>query len=291
MASRDLEKEYDPTQWTKRFDNPKELLQSHVDFGNQVSDGNRYAINCLLNFSYGDTFRQQLDIYGVNLPSDAPILVYVHGGYWQGMNKHTSAYPIKPFVDQQAKVFVLDHDLCPDVTLEEVIRQFEKAAEGIFNYAVEHKSKSVSFIGHLSGAHLITYLLTGEMIERLGEKFELLKNIYLISGIYDVSELRKTTSVNRDNILSITDENLDFLSPVKHQFGHLQDYSIFFDIYVGSDESPTLQKQSREFAAHLKMAKLHAKYHLIADVDHFSITENLSTKDYEITQTIIKNLK
>lgn len=35
MAPRDLEKEYDPTQWTKRFDDPKELLESHKDFGNQ----------------------------------------------------------------------------------------------------------------------------------------------------------------------------------------------------------------------------------------------------------------
>lgn len=35
MASRDLEKEFDPTQWSSRFDEPKELLQSHVEFGNQ----------------------------------------------------------------------------------------------------------------------------------------------------------------------------------------------------------------------------------------------------------------
>lgn len=225
------------------------------------------------------------------MPADAPIVVYVHGGYWQGMNKHTSAYAVKPLVEHHAKVFVLDHDLCPDVTLEQVIEQFENAAERIFNYAAEHKSKSVSFIGHLSGAHLITYLVSGTMIDRLGEKFELLKNIYMISGIYDVSELRNTTAVNRDNILSITDENVDFLSPMKHQFGHLQDYSIYFDAYVGSDESPTLQKQSRQFIAHLKLAKLHAKYHLVADADHFNITEKLSQKDYEITQTIIKNLE
>lgn len=34
MASRDLEKEYDPTQWSSRIKDPKELLKSHVEFGN-----------------------------------------------------------------------------------------------------------------------------------------------------------------------------------------------------------------------------------------------------------------
>jgi arylformamidase len=255
-----------------------------------VSDGNRYAINCLLNFPYGDSFRQKIDIYGVNLPKDAPIVVYVHGGFWQGMNKFTSAYAVKHFVENHAKVFVIDHDLCPDVPLTEVIKQFQKAAERIFNYAAEHNSKSVSFIGHLSGAHLITYLFQNEMISRLGDKFKLLKKIYLISGVYDVSELRKTKAVNRDNLLSIDDGNVEILSPIKHSFDHVKNYNVSFDAFVGGDESPTLQKQTREFVAHLKQAKVHANFHLMEGLDHFNIVEKLSEINYEITQTIIKDL-
>lgn len=245
----------------------------------------------MLNVPYGDTFRQQLDIYGVNLPADAPIVVYVHGGFWQGMNKHTSSYTIKPFIEHQAKVIVIDFDLCPDITLSEVIRQFQKAASRVFSYAGEHKSKSVSFIGHGSGAHLITYLLTEDMISRLGtDKFNLLKHIYLISGVYDVSELRKTEAVNRENLLSITEDNVSELSPVKKNFTHLQKYNLVFDAYVGGDESPTLQKQTREFVAHLKKEKLHANFHLMEGLDHFNVVEKLSEINYDITQTIINNL-
>jgi len=290
MASRDLEKEYDPTQWSSRITNPKELRESHVEFGNRVSDGNRYAINCLLNFSYGETFRQQLDIYGVSLATDAPIIVYVHGGYWQGMNKYTSSYAVKPFVDSGAKVFVIDHDLCPDVPLTEVINQFQTAAERIFSYAAEHNSKSVSFIGHQSGAHLITYLFTPDMIKRLGDGFNLVKNIYLISGVYDVSELRNTKTVNLDNLLSIDDGNVEALSPVKQSFDHLKTYNVVFDAFVGGDESPTLQRHSREFIAHLKFAKLHANFTLMEGLDHFNIVEKLSEINYDITQKVINNL-
>lgn len=257
-----------------------------------MSDSNRYATNCLLNFSYGDSFRQRFDIYGMNLPKDAPIVVYVHGGYWQGMNKHTSAYAVKPLVDKQAKVFVVDHDLCPDVPLCEVVRQFQQAVKKIFDYASEHNTKSISFIGHLSGAHLITYLLTDEMISRLGsDKFQLIKNIYLISGVYDLSELRSTKCVNRDNLLLINDENVNSLSPIKQKFDQLKKFKhIKIDAFVGGDESASLMRQSREFIALLKQSKIPANFHLLDGYDHFNIAEKLSEANYEITQIILKNL-
>lgn len=34
MASRDFEKEFDPTQWSSRIKDSKELLASHLEFGN-----------------------------------------------------------------------------------------------------------------------------------------------------------------------------------------------------------------------------------------------------------------
>lgn len=288
--SRDLEKEYDPTQWSERIKDPKELLASHVEFGKKVSDSNRYSTNCLLNVPYSDRFRTQLDIYGVNLPSEAPIVVFVHDGYWQGMNKYTSSYAVKPYIEHSAKVIVIDFDLCPDLPLSGVIKQFQKGVERIFSYAGEHRPKSVSFIGHGSGAHLVTYLLSEEMISTLGDRFKLLKHIYLISGVYDVSELRHTECVNRENLLSIANDNVDALSPIKYDFGHLSKYNIIFDAYVGGDESPTFQKQTREFVAHLKKQKLHANYHLMDGFDHFNIVEKLSEINYDITQTIITNL-
>jgi arylformamidase len=290
MSSRDLEKEYDTTQWSQRITDPVELLRAHDDYSNKVSDANRYAVNCLLNTPYGETFRQQLDIYGVNLPFDAPIIVYVHGGFWQRSNKHTASYAVKPFVENYAKVIVIDFDLCPNVTLSEVIKQFEKAVERIFSYAGEHNPKSVSFIGHDSGAHLITYLLSEDMISRLGDKFKLLKHVYLISGVFDVTELRNTQILNRENLLSITDENVEQLSPVKLDFAHLSKYDIEVDAYVGSDESPAILKQSREFVAHLKMQKLHANYNLMEGLDHYNIVEKLSENTYEITEKIVNYL-
>lgn len=51
MASRDLEKEYDPTQWSKRISDPKKLLESHVEFGNRGElHRDRETLPSLMNF-------------------------------------------------------------------------------------------------------------------------------------------------------------------------------------------------------------------------------------------------
>ena len=128
------------------------------------------------------------------------------------------------------------------------------------------------------------------MIKRLADKLKIIKNIYLISGVYDVSELRNTQCANRDNLLSITDQNVEALSPLKQNFDHLKSLNVTFDAFVGGDESPTLQRQTREFVAHLKQTKLHANFHLMDGLDHFNIVEKLSEINYDITQTIIGNL-
>jgi hypothetical protein len=48
MASRDLEKEFDPTQWSSRFSDPKKLLESHVEFGNRGDCARNETIFSLL---------------------------------------------------------------------------------------------------------------------------------------------------------------------------------------------------------------------------------------------------
>jgi len=37
-----------------------------------------------LSVPYGKKETQLLDIYGSDLPLDAPIFIWIHGGYWQG---------------------------------------------------------------------------------------------------------------------------------------------------------------------------------------------------------------
>lgn len=68
---------------------------------------------------------------------DAPLFVYIHGGFWQELDKETSAYCVGPLVKAGIRVIILDYDLCPSVTLEQITKQIERAADVVLNYATE----------------------------------------------------------------------------------------------------------------------------------------------------------
>lgn len=67
--------------------------------------------------------------------SDAPLFIYIHGGYWQAFSKETCAFCVSPLIKAGIRVIVLGYDLCPEVTLEQITKQIESAADFILNYA------------------------------------------------------------------------------------------------------------------------------------------------------------
>lgn len=73
--------------------------------------------------------------------SDAPILVFVHGGYWQELSREVSRYPAEPLHKSRVKTIVVGYDLCPAATLAEIINQVQNAARFVFEYAEKMGSR------------------------------------------------------------------------------------------------------------------------------------------------------
>ena len=113
-------------------------------------------------------------------------------------------------------------------------------------------------------------------------------SIFLISGIYDVTELQHT-SINRDNILSIDTSNVDQLSPLKFNFQNWSRQQFRIKICVAENDSPTFIKQSLKLLKRLEANQMKAKLCFIEGCDHFDIVEKLSDVSFELTQELIKN--
>lgn len=47
------------------------------------------------------------------LVQDAPVCVFIHGGYWQEFHKDFSGFLVKLFVSKGIKVVIVGYDLCP----------------------------------------------------------------------------------------------------------------------------------------------------------------------------------
>lgn len=67
--------------------------------------------------------------------TDAPIVVYIHGGYWQELSKMLSAYPVRPLNAVGYKVAIVEYDLCPAITLVELVKQLIRAAVFLDKYS------------------------------------------------------------------------------------------------------------------------------------------------------------
>lgn len=144
--------------------------------------------------------------------------------------------------------------------------------------------RRISFAGHSAGAHL-----TLCMIDQLLNRFEgpsRIDSVYLISGVYDLMHLQHTTSVNENNCLSLTSDNVDQLSPLKFDYTKWSNQRININIYVGEYETPTFIKQSMEMFVRF-VDGFRVRLRFVLDHDHFTIVENLSQKTFELTQDIL----
>ncbi|XP_031622293.1 kynurenine formamidase [Contarinia nasturtii] len=293
-----LAKLFQPSLWSERYPTSEQVLSAHIAFSKSESDRIRSKIS-FETVKYGERFTNEtFDIYGIDLPKDAPVFVYIHGGYWQALDKTVSAYVVEPLYKAGHKVIVLDYDICPNVTLEQLVDQIHRAGISIVNYAKSIGTRCVQIGGHSAGGHLAACLYDN-LVQQSPSLTSIVKSLYLISGVYDICELRYMPTVNPNNILSLDENNVLRLSPILFDFDKWitvaasEGNSVTaIHMYVGSKDAPKLVGQSyciERILAHY----LYPKFRLIMieTTDHFDIVENLSQANFLITKDIINEAK
>src|SRR5262244_2663728 len=79
-----------------------------------------------LNVAYGSSPRETLDIYAAD-KAGGPVLVYIHGGYWRSGNKEDNCNFVPTFTKRGATAVLVEYDLCPKVTVTDIVRQTRAA--------------------------------------------------------------------------------------------------------------------------------------------------------------------
>lgn len=151
--------------------------------------------------------------------------------------------------------------------------------------------RHISYVGHSAGAHLIMCMLNAATT--INNKWTTaVKNIFLISGVYDVTDLR-STSINANNLLGLNDDNLAALSPIKFDLSTLllmNDSGMRFFVYVAEHDSPTFIRQSKKLHDRFQESGVHSTFNLVAGCDHFDIVEQLNNLNFQITLAIRENI-
>lgn len=251
----------------------KNLLQSYFA---------RASLNNSLDISYGDTLGQKIDIFPAP-QANAPVFVFVHGGYFRALDKSQYSYIAKPFVGSGCTVALLNYDLAPKVTVAEIVEQNVQA----FNWLRENVSRwngdpnNMVLCGHSVGAFLVAKIIESSLQT---ENAHTITGAVLLSGIYDLTKV-KQSYLNKD--LNLSDQDVNNLSPI---FGETRGFPPTL-VAVGVDETDEFIEQSNHYSEKLELAGVSKNYMLLENKNHYTVSRMLSKTTNPLTTSILQMLR
>ena len=173
----------------------------------------RERLKSQLDIRYGDQPGEVLDVFPASQAS-APVLVYIHGGYWRSLDKADHSFIAPAFVAAGATVVVPNYALCPAVTIEAIALQMTRALAWVWRNAAVHTGdpNRIAVVGHSAGGHLAAMLLSCRWKD-VGDDLpaKLVPGALSISGLYDLEPIRNTPFLQSD--LRLTPQSVRRLSP------------------------------------------------------------------------------
>jgi arylformamidase len=251
---------------------PRVAVPEHEMWLRRGAEASRKARESLagrLDIRYGAGPLQTLDCFPA-AHRNAPVQVFIHGGYWRALDKSDFSYVAPPLVAAGAMVLVVNYDLCPAVTLDRIVEQTREALVWIHRNATDlgGDPERVFLSGNSAGAHLVAMMLAHDWRGQ-GLPGDLIKGACCITGIYDVEPVLR---IETNSEIRLRPEMVARNSPL---FLPLRSAAPVI-VAAGGAEAPEWIRQSVEYEAMLRDVGVPTAFHLVPDTNHFSVTATLA---------------
>jgi arylformamidase len=174
--------------------NNRELAPDHAVYFAKWAEGSQRARSTMtshLDLRYGDAPGETIDLFP-SRKGDGSCMMFIHGGYWRSLDKKDFSFLAPAFVGAGISLAVVNYDLCPKVSIEEIVRQMLRASRWLWLHAEEYgmDQDRLYVSGHSAGGHLTAMLMCAQWpaFDRELPK-DLWKGGLAISGIYDLRPL------------------------------------------------------------------------------------------------------
>lgn len=273
----DIERQFNPRAWAT------DVEAQHALRG-KLSAAARQRLKGEFDLAYGDTPRQKLDIYHAG-DSKAPIVVYLHGGYWRVGEKEKQAILAEPLVQAGFPVVMLGTDLCPAVALDQIVAQVMRGVVWVARNAqrIGGDGRRIYLYGHSAGAHLAAMGLAEDWT-RHGLPADLICGATLVSGIYDVEPV---LHISVNDLIRLTPDRVDALSP---QF-HPPRRPVPLVLAAGGEEAPGWVAQTHEYATVCERAGCKVEVIVVPHEGHFSTIPMQADAGHPINQAMLRHLR
>lgn len=200
--------------------------------------------------AYGPLASNTLDLFlpptlprppaGTELP---PLLVFIHGGYWQELSKDESLFAADGCIAAGAAFAALDYTLAPRATVAQMVLECRAALRWLHAQAAElgFDGRRIVVAGSSAGAHLAAMCCLRGWPGDANLPPGLPAAAVLVSGVYELTPL-VGTSIN--GALALTLESAAQLSPLRCGLAGFPAALVCW----GEHETDTFKAQSRAFA-------------------------------------------
>lgn len=236
------------------------------------------------NLAYGLDAKQALDFFPA-ATRGRPLLVFIHGGYWQSLDKSDFSYVAAPYLKHDINVAVVNYRLAPDVGMAEIVRDNRDAVAWLYRNAAElgFDANRIYISGHSAGGHL-TATLAGTDWESFGVPADVLKGGCAISGLYDLEPIR-LCYLNK--VVGLTEADVASYSPVHH----VPRVKLPMILTVGGDESPEYHRLQREYQALLGECGFDVQVVVQERGHHFDAVDLLGDADGALAASVLRMIE
>ena len=217
---------------------------------------------------------QRLDLYRPAGEDPAPVMVFIHGGYWMSGSRKEYAALAGTLCPRGFVTILVDYRLYPDVTYPAFMEDCAAALNWVMANVADYGGDPdrVFVAGHSAGGHIVSLLATHPRFRAM-LKFDPLKlrGVIPLSGAYDFVN-GNTLDLGIVRQVMVTPENFADAQPIRHVRADVPPMLMV----NGDRDNLTSEPQAAAFALAMQRAGAPLRYAKIKGGDHHSVVVDMA---------------
>ncbi len=265
-----------------------ELRSKEADFDAVVarwlkrSAALRDSRDVAIDLAYGSGDRDRLDLF--RAAAGGPLLVYIHGGYWQRGDKDMYSFVAESFLDAGINVAMINYTLTPACRVGDIAPQVRRCMAWLWHNSVDlgFDRERLSVMGHSAGGHLTAMMMATDwpaFDPALPDDF--IRSALPISGIFELEPLVHT-SINAGPRMDVAEARRE--SPLFMEIcgnaSHL--------VIAGGAETPEFARQSDAYCDRFRTERRTMERYDVPGENHFGELERLAESTSEVFSRSLK---